>query len=376
MKLSTKEKSASLRGRRSCEGKNASARARCRSIGVVLALAVVAAAALALSGRASAADTWSPIGNVAVTVNAADGLVHSPRWVDFRITLDGSESNKTIYVSDSPERTEEGEPAGATEDVCSGFEDHSYPASGHEGCTLDIQDFQLGVPHYWWVTYTNDDGAIQMSKVSSFKLVVKRTVAETPTSVMTRADASKLRSSASFDGLASVHDTTLSNLVYKTLESLGSAKMLAVACWDDTDWESVVTHEEMRASDGNSTLEGFWTPKQPRWLHIAPAICTDVQKLIDTHKVNGRRAAALSVVIHESLHAHGVTNEAQTDCFAVQLAPSFALELGMKPASASYLGKLAVRYIRATAPSNYWNAHACRDGGAWDLAPGQRNLDV
>ncbi|HET9665876.1 MAG TPA: hypothetical protein VFP09_03945, partial [Desertimonas sp.] len=76
---------------------------------------------------------------------------------------------------------------------------------------------------------------------------------------------------------------------------------------------------------------------------------------------------ALSVVIHETLHAYNVYNEAQTNCWAVQLVPYFGLSLGMTRARAEYLGTLARNYVRGHAPRGYWNSARCRDGGAWDL---------
>jgi hypothetical protein len=111
----------------------------------------------------------------------------------------------------------------------------------------------------------------------------------------------------------------------------------------------------------------------PRWLHLAPGVCTDVQALLSSHKPNARRAGALNTVIHETLHAYGVRNEAQTNCWAVQLVPYFGLNMGMSVARSDYLGTLARNYVRAHAPRGYWNAARCRDGGAWDLFP-WRNL--
>jgi hypothetical protein len=111
-------------------------------------------------------------------------------------------------------------------------------------------------------------------------------------------------------------------------------------------------------------------------LHLSPETCTDVQALITTKQPNGRRAAALSTVIHESIHAHGVNNEAQTNCYAVQLVPLFGSRLGMGGARSTYLGTLARRYVRGHAPSDYWNAGNCRDGGAWDLEPATSNLGL
>src|SRR4051794_22096226 len=138
--MTTKDKFASPRSRRSREGKIArvSVGARRRPFVMVLALAVVVAAALAFTGRASAADTYSPTGTIPVTVNAG-GSVLSPRAIPLEITPNGSESNKVIYVSNSPERTESGTPAGNMEAVRTDLADYTHPASGNESCPLDIQ---------------------------------------------------------------------------------------------------------------------------------------------------------------------------------------------------------------------------------------------
>jgi len=92
-----------------------------------------------------------------------------------------------------------------------------------------------------------------------------------------------------------------------------------------------------------------------------------VQGLLSTKLPNARRAGAVATVIHETLHAYGVRNEAQTNCFAVQLVPAFGAALGLGTSRAAYMGTLARNYVRSRSPAGYWNASSCRDGGAWDL---------
>ena len=99
-----------------------------------------------------------------------------------------------------------------------------------------------------------------------------------------------------------------------------------------------------------------------------------MQGLLSSKQPNARRAGALSTVIHETLHAYGVVNEAQTNCMAVQLVPEFGWNLGLSAKRADYLGTLARNYVRKCAPPGYWNSARCRDGGAWDLLPSTRNL--
>jgi hypothetical protein len=188
------------------------------------------------------------------------------------------------------------------------------------------------------------------------------------------SSAPTLPSADLFDGSRSLKHTVLSSLVYKTLEQTGTPYMVAVACWTPSDWGSVVAGIGETTRSGGNVLMGFWGPQQPRWLHLAPETCADVQGLLSTRRPNGRRADALSTVIHEALHAHGIRNEAQTNCYAVQLVPLFGSNIGMSGQSSSYLGTLARNYARSHAPAGYWDDANCRDGGPWDLEPTTANL--
>jgi len=92
---------------------------------------------------------------------------------------------------------------------------------------------------------------------------------------------------------------------------------------------------------------------------------------------NGQRAYGLGTILHERIHAQdlgGEPSEARTECYAVQLIYGFARELSFPHTKALRLEQLGVRKSRALAPRAYWNAKACRDGGAWDLYPEFRNL--
>lgn len=188
----------------------------------------------------------------------------------------------------------------------------------------------------------------------------------------TTASAATLRSASAFEGV-SVKHTRLTQLVYKLMRQLGAPRMLAIACWNQPDWESAVADEVGTPAHGATTL-AFWSRLQPRWLHLSPDVCTDVQALLDSKIPSGRRASALSTVLHEALHAHGIRNEAQTNCYAAQLIPLAGRSLHMSNQRADYLGKLALRYDRSHAPPGYWNASRCRDGGLWDLRRERANL--
>jgi hypothetical protein len=171
----------------------------------------------------------------------------------------------------------------------------------------------------------------------------------------------------------SIKHTRIGENLYATMKRLGIPRVVSVACWSARDWASVLESIDEAPTHGDTSIAGVWLPFQPKWLHLAPDQCADIQGLMSDRTPNGRRAYALSTALHERIHAEGVRNEAQTNCYAVQLIYEFARELGFVNSKALYLEALAVRKTRMSAPSGYWNRALCRDGGRWDLYP-YRNL--
>jgi hypothetical protein len=154
------------------------------------------------------------------------------------------------------------------------------------------------------------------------------------------------------------------------MKSLGVPRLLAVACWSKQDWPSVLASAGGgRGSDepGVVTL-AFWFSAQPRWLHLSPTTCANVQALIDSRVPNSPRALALATVLHETSHAYGVRNEAQANCYGAQLVYPFARALAFSAKRAGRLEDLALEATRSSAPPGYWDAARCRAGGAWDLS--------
>lgn len=187
-------------------------------------------------------------------------------------------------------------------------------------------------------------------------------------------DAPRLPSRIRFTG-RSVKHVRLGENLYKTLRRLGSPHVVNVACWSKEDWPSVLQSATGPSDQPGSITVAFWYPRQPRWLHISPRECADVQGLMTDRRLNGRRAYGLTTVLHERVHADGYRDEARTNCYAVQLVRSFARTLGFAPLKAAELERLAVKRTRAVAPRGYWDENRCRDGGQWDLLSGVRNLD-
>jgi len=71
---------------------------------------------------------------------------------------------------------------------------------------------------------------------------------------------------------------------------------------------------------------------------------------------------------HESWHLRGVTNEGQTQCYAVQTIELTARLFGIPAADAQVVVQ-SVAADDAAAPRDDYHSSECRPGGRYDLAP-------
>ena len=353
---------------------------------------LLAAGALALlgAGRAEAGYGVAPSNGASFQVTMdTTGSIDAPDTLDFVVYLDAQDSDAYVWISESPQLTSSGSPLGSSVASCATSSLLPFGEQNKFVCRIPATPLVPGRTYYWWLDFRRrDPGAnVTTDRVSgpfSFTLVQQAQppeeadpVEEVPhagVSSKTVESAALLPSFNVFDGTRSIKHAKLTQLVYKTMKQFGLPRSLAFACWNNADWLSVLAAEGDEPTNGQTTLLGFWMRRQPRWLHLAPRVCTDVQALLTSRMPNARRAGALSTVIHEALHAYGVANEAMTNCFAVQLVPFFGLNLGMPAKRARYLGTLARNYVRGRAPSGYWNGSNCRESGSWDLFPDFRNL--
>jgi hypothetical protein len=193
-----------------------------------------------------------------------------------------------------------------------------------------------------------------------------------PPPVRTAEDAPQLPKRERYVG-QSIRHAHAARKIYATMRLLRLGKQLQVACWSQRDWRSVI--EDLGGTtSGAIVLLGFWLRGQPRFLHLSPTTCKNLQALISTRRGNGPRAEASVVALHETAHMYGVRNEAEANCYAVQLVYYFARQLRVSPRQAQLLEQQAVRRTRATAPRGYWSSESCRDGGRWDLDDEGANL--
>jgi hypothetical protein len=79
-------------------------------------------------------------------------------------------------------------------------------------------------------------------------------------------------------------------------------------------------------------------------------------------------AYSLHLLAHESWHLRGVTDEAQTECYALQTTALVAQRFGASPEHAQMLALWNLKEAYPQLPQRY-RTGACVDGGQLDLRP-------
>ena len=277
-----------------------------------------------------------------------------------------------VYLSDSSRRLGDGTPAGRTLAGCNG----ATTAPITYTCAVPASaGLTSGTTYHWWVLLTVD-GSSWFYDVRSLTVVAGPSSggggsggdASSPAHDLSYAP--HLPSSAHFTG-HSVKQTRLSKAAYALSKFVGSPKTVAVACWGTADWENISGDNP----ESGYTILGFWASAMPHWLQLSPGICHTMETLLYKRPEfpNRYTANAVDTLTHEMIHALGVRNEAETECFAMQLSWVTAESLGV-PAKYSYsLSRLTLANY-GFHPPQYINRSACRDRGAWDLYRDQPSL--
>jgi hypothetical protein len=124
-----------------------------------------------------------------------------------------------------------------------------------------------------------------------------------------------------------------------------------------------------------------------RRITLQPSLCRRINELVAAPAAGGTPAAgaqarALLVLAHEAVHLSsyaGRTNEALTECRAIQLVATTARALGVDAATASALGHEALRFDALLPGPGDWlvglgevpsyHSPDCYDGGPLDIHP-------
>ena len=295
-----------------------------------------------------------------------------------------------VYVSSSDAMDDTGVPY---DDVgsCSG----ASSAKGSYACSVPAGTLDAGAGYYWWAVVTDDAGTSWVIGPRTFTVAAQTPVTPppkpppkpTPTPTPTPKPTPKpkppvrgapkeftaapaLPSSAHFSG-RSVKQKLLTKAVYRLSKDLGSPKSIDVACWSVNDWAHI------SGDDPNGQYEtlGFYDGDMPHWLHLNPHICQALETLAYHRPAQPTAtiADALDTLTHETIHALGISNEAKTECYSMQLSSFTGIALGLPQSYAQALSKESLRnYFEH--PPNYVNTSSCREGGTWDLVPGSPSL--
>ena len=288
-----------------------------RLVRAVTAVAAALLVLLALPHGARAGYGVQPNGQTfAVTANSI-GTVATPATLDFVVYLDDLDRDPYVWISDSPAVSAYGTPSGSPVGSCNPYDFVPFGEPGKWVCHESTILMQPGRTYYWWLDFRRLDtdsytGQQRISGPFAFTLAVQAPVpaptpspipeppagVDTTTAVSSKTvySAATLPARSSYDG-TSIKHTALTTLVYRTMKLVARPRTLAIACWDDDDWVSVLGAEGDEPTHADSILLGFWKPAQPRWLHLAPRTCGGVQPLLDDGVPNGPRAGALTTVL-------------------------------------------------------------------------------
>ncbi len=132
------------------------------------------------------------------------------------------------------------------------------------------------------------------------------------------------------------------------------------AGWVAFDEHGQPADETQLAAQTCASLERIWRADDPPTFSCLLTRTCERERL---ELVDGMLTLA-----HESWHLRGVTDEARTQCYAVQSVEVTAHLFGLLPADARVVA-LYVALQDAAAPRDAYHSVECRPGGAYDLAP-------
>ena len=97
-----------------------------------------------------------------------------------------------------------------------------------------------------------------------------------------------------------------------------------------------------------------------------------VRRAAPCERSTAKTAAAVRVLAHEAWHLQGVTDEAETECYALQTTAFTAQRMGATADEAHAITLWNIRHVYPYLPSEY-RTSACRAGGSFDLRRGMTN---
>lgn len=142
-----------------------------------------------------------------------------------------------------------------------------------------------------------------------------------------------------------------------------AGKPVSVGCDEARDYVGYVQH-----ADGIAIVGGDRA-------YITPEICFALYRLsVEGDERGSQTARAIAVLAHEAWHLRGESDEATTECYALQSGVELGRRLGLDQGAARRLmaQQLTENMLRGAGSLEYRVSDECRDGGRLDLDPESR----
>jgi len=158
--------------------------------------------------------------------------------------------------------------------------------------------------------------------------------------------------------------------LFNRIASFIAEKPVVVHCWAAKDWRRLNLESARATGEPNDPdVDGLTIPTGASTIEIAPDICSWLDGIalgsVPERYTLDDAANAVDTLAHESNHARGVSNEARTECEAIQQVPEVARMLGL-PRS---VGRAMARRLWADykyEPKGY-STPECHAGSRLDL---------
>ncbi len=144
-----------------------------------------------------------------------------------------------------------------------------------------------------------------------------------------------------------------------------AGKPVTIFCDESHDFVGAVQH-----TDGVAIVGGDHA-------YLTPERCLDLYRVAFEGEVTGSRTGrAIAVLAHEAWHLHGESDEATTECYALQSGVELGHRLGLSEDRARQLMRqqLTENALRGAGSFEYRVPPECRDGGRLDLDPGESSF--
>ena len=142
-----------------------------------------------------------------------------------------------------------------------------------------------------------------------------------------------------------------------------AGKPVSVGCDEARDYVGYVQH-----ADGIAIVGGDRA-------YVTPEICFALYRLAFENDERGSQTArAIAVLAHEAWHLRGESDEATTECYALQSGVELGRRLGLDEGAARRMmaQQLTENMLRGLGTAEYRVTDECRDGGRLDLDPASR----